>query len=662
MNHRFINHQFALWSMVMALLYFIPDCGYGQPVKQLFPLLKERNIVSFADTASINSLIKNANQYSFENPDSALVLFEDAGKLSTLSGYDEGLAEALMGAGLCYVYKGQNETGKNLIKSAKIYCQASSLKPQLMTKWYGNMAMPFSYMGQNDSAVAYLLKALTASGRDTSLLIQLNNNMGGILLNNNQFKSAIRYLKKAEQLALITSNEKMLPYIYNNIANGYNNRGDTSKLYWYAKKASYYSRINSDLRSQRISSALLGSYFLKIQKPEKAVDYFRESLRLCPDNNPSLKFSYLLGLGDAYRQLQKPKQALSNTLSALAIANQTDYRDLPYIHMYSRLADIYHDLNDNDNAFKYLAIYSQLNDSINNVKRNIALDKVEAKFRVAEKDKELAQKQLLLVRQQNNLRNRNIWIIVIVSIVLLIAGFFFNFYRSTRRKMYIMRQHEEINALQAMTHGEEQERTRVARELHDGIGGLLSAAAINLNTLADEHTDIRHDISYQKTETLIGEISKEVRKTAHNLMPHALLQYNLPDAIRLYCSYMVTKDEGLDIKIQTFGNFNTLGKDFLLILYRIVQELIQNILKHAAATTAFVQLHADSKLLSITVEDNGSGYEQKDTGSGLGLRNIATRVKSMNGKLSVDTAPGKGTSVYIEFDLDADKIQRFLTE
>src|SRR5690606_19812683 len=136
-------------------------------------------------------------------------------------------------------------------------------------------------------------------------------------------------------------------------------------------------------------------------------------------------------------------------------------------------------------------------------------------------------------------KKRNSWITGISLLVLLIGGVFLIYYRNTRRKLHIMQQQEEINALKAMHQGEEQERNRIAQELHDGIGSLLSAASINLNTMADTCPQVRQNTFFRKTKTLMVEVNTEVRKTAYNLMPHTLLQYNLPDAIRLFCSYMI---------------------------------------------------------------------------------------------------------------------------
>ena len=200
-----------------------------------------------------------------------------------------------------------------------------------------------------------------------------------------------------------------------------------------------------------------------------------------------------------------------------------------------------------------------------------------------------------------------------------------------------------------MMHGEEKDRNRMAKELHDGVGGLLSAAAINLNTLADKGYPVQQEPEFRKTEFLIDEISKEVRKTAHNLMPDVLLHHNLPEAVKIFCSNTL-KENSIRFQVIASGTFERLNPDFLLSLYRIIQELIQNILKHANASEVLVQFQTIKNVLSITVEDNGKGFDPAMKTAGIGLHNIATRVKGYNGQLLIDSKNGIGTSVYMEFE------------
>jgi len=189
-------------------------------------------------------------------------------------------------------------------------------------------------------------------------------------------------------------------------------------------------------------------------------------------------------------------------------------------------------------------------------------------------------------------------------------------------------------------------------DLHDHVGGLLSAASYNLERIREEGDGIGTSQAFRKMKALIGEVRHEIRSTAHNLMPDVLIRHSLPEAVRLYCADM-EQDAGTRIDVQVQGQFDDLHKDFQLSLYRIIQELVQNTLKHAAATHVYVQLHSGSAMVSLTVEDNGKGFEPEQAmKQGRGLLNIQGRVTVMNGRMSLDTSPERGTSVYIEFDIN----------
>jgi len=221
-----------------------------------------------------------------------------------------------------------------------------------------------------------------------------------------------------------------------------------------------------------------------------------------------------------------------------------------------------------------------------------------------------------------------------------------------KQKFYSLQQRREIERLKATIEGEEKERNRIARDLHDGIGGLIAAVQINVRALGKEIHSLQNSDMYHDTNDILEEASTELRKTAHNMLPSVLLHQSLEEAINDFCRY-VRQDKRLDIDAQTHGDMNLLPDSYKITIYRIIQELIHNIVKHAHASQVLVQLVLEHPLLSITIEDDGIGFELKDGGcdKGIGLTNIRTRVENMQGAFSIDTAPGKGCSVYIELDI-----------
>lgn len=218
-----------------------------------------------------------------------------------------------------------------------------------------------------------------------------------------------------------------------------------------------------------------------------------------------------------------------------------------------------------------------------------------------------------------------------------------------------MEQEKEIEKLQATIAGEECERSRIARELHDGLSAMVAAAKMNLAVLGRESDAAMRSEVYQNTLDLLDEVGTELRLTAHNMMPTAIATHSLDEAIANFCNYAV-KGKNINIDFQAYGDFGQLPDKYRLTVYRIIQELVNNVVKHAKASNALVQLMLQDGILSITVEDNGKGMNENPASEGMGMHSIRDRVKSLQGQISFNARSNKGTSVYIEFDLNEQRL------
>jgi signal transduction histidine kinase/ligand-binding sensor domain-containing protein len=201
----------------------------------------------------------------------------------------------------------------------------------------------------------------------------------------------------------------------------------------------------------------------------------------------------------------------------------------------------------------------------------------------------------------------------------------------------------------------EQERTRLARELHDGLGSMLSGIKHSFSAIKNTlDLNEKQEINFDETIDKLNETVREIRTISHSMASGTLLQSGLEDSLRDYCRFL-NSPGGLKISFEALlMEKKKLNEDQAFHIFRIVQELLQNIIKHSAASQAIVQLSYNANRLFITVEDDGKGFEMKDALSknGLGLKNIQSRIKIVNGKMDVRTAAGKGTSVLIEIPCD----------
>jgi signal transduction histidine kinase len=208
-------------------------------------------------------------------------------------------------------------------------------------------------------------------------------------------------------------------------------------------------------------------------------------------------------------------------------------------------------------------------------------------------------------------------------------------------------------ATESILKGQEDERSRLAQDLHDGLGGMLSGVKLTLsamkgNMILPEESARLFTKAFEQLDSSIG----EMRRVAHNMMPEALVKLGLQQALLDYCDGINTSNR-LSIKCEFHGLESRLDNSTEIIVYRIVQELLNNIIKHADASNVLVQVIKKDAELDITIEDDGSGFikEEAVAKKGAGLKNIQSRVDYLKGELDIKSVPGKGTSVHINCNI-----------
>jgi signal transduction histidine kinase len=197
----------------------------------------------------------------------------------------------------------------------------------------------------------------------------------------------------------------------------------------------------------------------------------------------------------------------------------------------------------------------------------------------------------------------------------------------------------------------EQERIRMARELHDGLGSMLSGIKHSFSAIKNEISlNTAQQNKFDYTIDKLDDSIKDLRAVSHTMFSAELLEEGLEAAIRNYCTAVSTT---ADIKI-AFENImqqpTALKGEQAFHIFRVVQELVQNVVKHSKATEAIVQLSYNNGMLAVTVEDNGIGFNtsMQHSKNGIGLKNVESRIKMLHGKTDIQSQPGKGTSVFIE--------------
>ena len=208
---------------------------------------------------------------------------------------------------------------------------------------------------------------------------------------------------------------------------------------------------------------------------------------------------------------------------------------------------------------------------------------------------------------------------------------------------------QEMKAINAMLEGQEKERDRVARDLHDRLGSMLSAIKMQVGSLEERVTEVRKDQQdqYGKVSSLLDEAVGEVRRISHDLVSTSLSRFGLERALQDLCDSIRVSGR-LEVELTTFGLEQRLERSVEIVVYRIVQELVSNALKHARATEIGVSVTRQTGRLSVMVSDDGAGFDPSTVQAGMGLGNVQGRAASIGGTVRIDSALGRGTTVSVE--------------
>jgi signal transduction histidine kinase len=315
-------------------------------------------------------------------------------------------------------------------------------------------------------------------------------------------------------------------------------------------------------------------------------------------------------------------------------------------------------------ALDFRKKYDSLNDTLMSSSRTKFINQLEAKYNTAQKNNQITQQQLSISENQRIIQRKNTLNAALISgvLFLLIVGILV--YRNFNHRNKLLWQNQKLReqriteleqerklvAAQSVMKGQEEERSRLARDLHDGVGGLLSGVKLSMSNmkgnvfLSEENAHSFENVISQLDQSIV-----ELRRVSHNMMPEALIKYGLKEALENYCENINVSGK-IKVQLQTYGMEKRMEQSTEIIIYRMIQELLNNVIKHAEAKNVLIQLVRKEDHFNLTVEDDGKGFDTKEieTKTGAGLANIKARAEYLNGNVDIVSKKGEGTSVNIE--------------
>jgi signal transduction histidine kinase len=665
-----VNGRLVKWFMVLCCL-LLTMRGSSQSA-----LMKLYFIHHAQDTAQILQGINAGVTLQWSQPDSAIQVLTGVLAHSQQVHYTDGAAFALLNMAHAAVAKADYVQSYRYYAQARPYCLYPQFNKALPAMYYSDIATTYLHQGKYELAGWHYFEALREMSNkgllESDNVLLIYTNMAFMQTSLGQNEQALYYLAAAENIARKSNRTEQLPFILNNKGEALAGLDFTDSAMACYQEGLHLVRNTTRLspgRKTEIHQSLnnsIGSLLLKTGHTEASIPYFTEAIALSNQTNPyfSRIFPHYY-LGQVYFRKNQYQKALSHLLPALDTANRLGFKEsmLGALHT---LADLYQAMGNYRSANTVLNRYIALKDSMLNKEKTAAVNRYELKFRTAQKDKEIAEKQLLISQQEGRITRQTKWIWVAsmsASLLTVLSLLLWILYRNNQHKQRLQqqtivsmqqeqelrKQEEDIKVMQALIKGEEKERMRLARDIHDGIGGMIAAARMHVSTLQNRTTSQVAADDFTAVMHLLQETSSEIRKTAHNLMPDTLLQHNLQEALQLFCNH-INAGNRTQFDLQVYEPLPKLSQSVTLSLYRVIQELMQNILKHAGATLATIQISQRHDKLCLTMEDNGRGFNPDAITEGTGLRNIRSRVEAMQGYLAIESAPDRGTITTIELD------------
>lgn len=648
----------ALLFIFLFLFSALPDAQADPLHRYAVDSLQRRVALQKEDTLKVILLHRVAYHQFWLDTSAAQAINQQARTLSEKLDYKRGIFRSIFNRGH-FAECSKNYPGAlHFYSEARDFAEKNGFYPETHEASTGLLNMHF-YRGEYVSALAVCLHGLELAEKKNDIHREANyHNLLGFIhrnMGNNAAseKSYRDYLELAER----SGDSLLVASAYMEMAEVYTGKLQCdSALNFLFKAFDLYSGNNE--RHRRAYIYYLASKAYKADgQPDSAYRYVMEAIdysRKVPANKYDVA-RYYIAAGELLVLEKNYPAAIAMLDTGLAIAQEILHHE-NIRDAYRYLSDAYAGLGNFDKAYTFQAKYTVLKDSLLNEKNLRTIAEMQALYAVEKKDREitfLEQRTALRdaeIRQENRVRNLFLGIIAL----LLLTGFlFYNRYRLRQKNAYqrtINRQQNEM--LQEVVSAQEKERKRIAENLHDGLGSVLSAAKLQLKLMNEEKLSLSREQQqrYDAAFSLISHASEELRTISHAIMPASLAKLGLPAALENIIAGL-GQATGMRFAFHAHDFGERPEESVELAIYHITMELVNNIVKHSGATEAVVQLVRHPGYINLTVEDNGKGFNLRERGNGIGLANIESRVEFLGGRMEVDSGAGSGTTVSIDIPI-----------
>lgn len=609
------------------------------------------------DTDKVILYLNVGEPFENSDPETAKEYYRQALALSKKLGYKAG--ELKYASYYSSVLNIQGFFDSSLAVNLNALQMAKKMKDSLaIVKASFNVANSYTFLSKNDSTLYYYFQVLPylEKQKDNRMLSIAYNNLQDIYRRLHQYQKGITYGKAGVAMSRANKDSLKLEYGLTNLGTNYASLHFMDTALACYKEAFEISKKIGDQYGESAAWLNIADIDYQQGRYEAAKRGYTKALKIARELalNETATIA-LKGLAMYFLQMKNYAAARQYADSSLALAAQNENRE-QRVKIYKILSNIAYGNQDLISAKEFDSKADQLNDSINNDN----LSEITTRY---EKEYETSKKESQIKLQQAQLKQKSIlnYFLIAGAAALLIISLLT--YRNHRHKQKLqqakideLETEKQLTATEAVLKGEEQERTRLAKDLHDGLGGMLSGIKFSLSNMKENLIMTPDNAqAFERSIDMLDSSIQEMRRVAHNMMPEMLVRYGLKVALEEFCNE-INRSGAIHTNYQFIGTHTTsIDQTVAVTVYRIVQELVNNAIKHAYAQNVLVQLHASEqeKLLTITIEDDGKGFDKNllTVSKGMGWNNIQNRVDFLKGKIDVNSEPGKGTSVLIEINM-----------
>ncbi len=593
--------------------------------------------------------IANKNMGKYQQ---ALNLYFEALKIAETHNYEQGEIRALSNMSVILIFQKDYEKAIEYLRRSLAMEKEEAKKNTL----YNNLGIAYKALNKTEEALVYYNKSIESSKLANDIYWQSSalNNIGVIYLNKKEYDKALDYFFKVEAIEKQTGNKKGLIGTYINIGVIKRYKLQYKEAIAWFQKADSLAIETKSLFEQKLISLNFSLTYEDWGKYKESINYLYYYIALKDSLFNEKKNHQMVELISKYEADKKQKEIeilkKEKSLKELAMQKQKSEFELEQLKTQAEANRKHNDLIilQNQNEIQHLILEKNTSE-IERLKLNASLNET------------MIQAEQSKAERQATIRNVTILISLLIVVPVIVLLIFYQ--QKIKAQSIVSVRNEQLNqqktlelikdfelkTIKAQLNGQEKERLRIASELHDGVGGNLAGIKLGLDKMAGT---LSINSNLKRIMNQVNETCDEIRSISHDLTPNKILNSAYINLIRKYI-LQNAEPESVAVSFQAYpeNKLNAISDDIKIEVYRIIQELLTNAIKHSQAKEIDISLNLNNESLILMIEDSGVGFNPNKIIKGIGLLNINSRVASVNGKLTIDSKVGRGTIFTVEIPI-----------